>query len=185
MTSPENRHPRVPAVGTSFPRAFRSLLRDLPIMLAGLALVLCAAVADALLDRARHAQADISLRPARCRNMRCFRVLRIAHRVRLQPGFHPGLRLRGGVQRQGGTIHDSAAGHAAVHSRAEFPARRDAVDGGAFSHAATGHRAGIDPADFYGAGVEHGVQLLLLAEKHSERDARSGARSTAGAGGSG
>ena len=51
-----------------------------------------------------------------------------------------------------------------------FLPRRDAGDDGADSRASTGHRDGLDPADLYGAGVEHGVQLLFVAEEHSAGD---------------
>ena len=42
------------------------------------------------------------------------------------------------------------------------------------SRQTTGRGSGSDPAHFHRPGVEHGVQLLRLAEKHSERDARGG-----------
>ncbi len=45
-----------------------------------------------------------------------------------------------------------------------------------------GRRAGRHPADLHRPGVEHGVQLLFVAEEHSARDARGGARSTASTG---
>ena len=41
-----------------------------------------------------------------------------------------------------------------------------------FPDAADWRGAGGDPADLYRAGVEHGVQLLLVAEEHSARAAR-------------
>ncbi len=43
-----------------------------------------------------------------------------------------------------------------------------------FPHHQTRRRAGRDPAHLHRAGVEHGVQLLLVAEEHSARDARGG-----------
>ncbi len=48
-----------------------------------------------------------------------------------------------------------------------------------------GVEAGRDPADFYRAGVEHGVQFLRVAQEHSQRDARGGDHLSTSAGGSG
>ena len=41
-----------------------------------------------------------------------------------------------------------------------------------FPHHQIGVETGRHPADLHRAGVEHGLQLLLLAEEHSARDAR-------------
>ena len=44
-----------------------------------------------------------------------------------------------------------------------------------FPHQPVGSRTGLDSADLHRSGLEHGLQLLFLAEEHSPRDARSGA----------
>ena len=62
----------------------------------------------------------------------------------------------------------------AVDPCVEFSSGRDAGHGGAVSGPAARCGTGGDPSDFYRASLEHGLQFLCVAEKHSERNAGGG-----------
>ncbi len=62
------------------------------------------------------------------------------------------------------------ARHSAIDSGAELSAAGGAGHGGADSQAPNGHRNGGDPADLHGAGLESRLQLLFVAQEHSEGD---------------
>src|SRR4029077_4997909 len=84
--------------------------------------------------------------------------------VRTQPDFCAGVRLSGGEFAPCGSCVGAAAGYSAIHSGAQFFARRDAGDGDVDSAPPNWRGAGLHSADFHGASVEHRVQLLFLAE---------------------
>ncbi len=143
------------------PSGASSLLRDLPIILAGLALFY------GLLSLARYwtgrstRNTEIHLTPWALPRVRAVFAGADDHRLPAQPGVHAGLRLGGGAQRKGGANPDPAAGYAAIHPGAQLSAGRDGGHGGAVSHAAIGRGTGLDPADFHRAGVEHDVQRVF------------------------
>ncbi len=62
------------------------------------------------------------------------------------------------------SCHDRRPGHPAVHSRAQLPARRDAGHGRPVPRRQIGRRARLHPAHLHRPGLEHRLQLLLLAE---------------------
>ncbi len=71
------------------------------------------------------------------------------------------------------SFFDRCAGHSSIHPRAELSAGGDARHGLADSGAAARHRNGRHPADLYRAGLEYRLQLLLIAQEHAARIARS------------
>ena len=73
------------------------------------------------------------------------------------------------------------ARHSAIHPRAQLSAGRDAGHGGAVPHPPARRGIRLHPTDLHRPGVEHGFQLLRLAEIHSARAARSRRASTASA----
>ena len=103
-----------------------------------------------------------------------YSLLRIALAYVLSLLFARHLWIHRGLPSARRTLHDSAARRSAIHSGVEFSSGRDAGNGGAFSGTSTGRRVGRGPAHFYRAGVEHGLQLLCVAEEHSARDAGGG-----------
>src|SRR5581483_5237195 len=86
-----------------------------------------------------------------------------------QPGVCDRVRPVGGAQSARRADSDSAAGYAAVDSGAEFSAAGDGGDGGAVSDSAVRRVVGIDPADLHRAGVEYGVQRVLVDQEYSTR----------------
>ena len=102
-----------------------------------------------------------------------FSLLRISARLPPQPDLHARLRLHRRLQPAGRALHDSAARRPAVDPRAQLSARRDARHGRAVSRPPARRRTRRHPAHLHRASLEHGLQLLRLAEKHSARDARS------------
>ena len=91
-----------------FPTRVPSLLRDLPILVAGFALFY------GLLRFAHYgvgpvnAQAEIQLHPGALPKYALFSVVRIAIAYFLSLAFAPGLRIHCRVQCEGGAIHGSA-----------------------------------------------------------------------------
>src|SRR5208282_4307399 len=70
--------------------------------------------------------------------------------------------------------YGSLARRAAVDPRAQFFASRDAGYGRTVPYSPTRRGDGRHPFNLHRASVEHGLQLLRFAQKHSQRDARGG-----------
>ena len=98
-----------------------------------------------------------------------------AHRRRLpaEPDLCRRVRLHRRVHSAGRSLHDRGPGYSAIDSRPQLSACGDAGHDLAHSRAPAGHRDGRHPADLYRAGMEHGVQLLLIAQEPAARAARS------------
>ena len=110
-----------------------------------------------------------------CPSMRCSPFFASPSRMFISLGFTLVYGYVAAYNAQGRAVHDSAAGHAAVHSGPQLSSGRHAVHGRAFPDQATGRGTGLDPADLHRAGVEHDLQLLFLAEEHSAGDDGGGA----------
>ena len=156
----------------TIPSNVPSLFRDLPILLAALAFFYAILSMTHYWMTPAGAPMEIHLEPSALPTIRDVFGAANRRRVHGESGVHAGIRIRRGIQRARGKNHGSAAGYAAIHSRAQFSSRRDGGDGGAFSYEAAGRGAGLHTADFHRASVEHDVQFLFVAEKYSARDAR-------------
>ena len=103
-----------------------------------------------------------------------FSVLRIAVAYVVSLVFTRGVRIHRGVQRPCGTFMIPLLDTLQSIPVLSFLPGVMVAMVALFPDAPARRGAGIDPADFYRASVEHGVQLLFVAEKHSARDARGG-----------
>ncbi len=149
-----------------------SMLTDFFIFAAGLSLFYGVVVLARSWFGPFNPQVEISRDPRMLAGLR--RVLADAHWHCLfsLAGIHVDLRLRRRLQRAGRAHHDSAARHPAIHPGAQLSAGSDAGHGRLVSASSARRRAGSHPAHLHRTGLEHGVQLLLVAEEHSARDAR-------------
>ena len=127
------------------------------------------------------AAADLCARRRRCPLYAFYSLVRMVVAYLLSLVFAVGYGYIAAYNKRVEAADDRRAGYPPVHPGAELSARRHARHGGALSHPPVGRGAGFDRAHLHRPGVEHGVQLLLLAQSHSARAARGRARSTVSA----
>ena len=162
-------------MGKSFAPGFFSAHRY-SHSLGGILAVLRAVGSGAVLGNAGSTPGLHRLEPARPSALRAVLSGAYRRRLPLEPGLQLRLRLPCGAKPKSRAIPYSGARHLAVDPRVKLPAGCDALHGRPVPLHAVWPGIGLHPTHLYGTGLEHGLLRLLVAEKHSTRDA--GGRAT-------